>query len=103
MQNKLQSTEACLPSEVQQIKAQRSAYKIGINSALGVYQSQQTYYPAEQTMISKYLSQATNLVTLYKVLAAGLCQQTSRAEHTCQAVATSQLRNWPRRYATRRA
>ena len=42
-----------------------------MESYLGVLDAQRSYYIAQQTLIATRLSQATNLVTLYKVLGGG--------------------------------
>lgn len=46
-------------------------YRQGVESYLGVLDAQRSYYIAQQTLIATRLSQATNLVTLYKVLGGG--------------------------------
>ncbi|KEZ76320.1 efflux transporter outer membrane subunit [Salinisphaera hydrothermalis] len=74
-----------LAAQRELVDARRGSYRrtraqqgIGTASSLDVYEAQQSYYSAEQTMISKRLSRDTNLVTLYKVLGGGVLSDTAR-------------------------
>ncbi|MFN2186931.1 MAG: efflux transporter outer membrane subunit [Anaerolineae bacterium] len=55
-------------------------YRQGVESYLGVLDAQRSYYNAQQTLIATRLSQATNLVTLYKVLGGGWQASTGLSE-----------------------
>ena len=74
-----------LAAQRELVDARRGSYQrtraqqvIGTASSLDVYEAQQSYYSAQQTMISKRLSRDTNLVTLYKVLGGGVLSDTAR-------------------------
>src|SRR5712664_1497803 len=49
----------------------RSSFRGGVDSYLGVLDSQRSLYTAQQTLVGVKLSRMQNLVTLYKALGGG--------------------------------
>ncbi|WP_374556795.1 efflux transporter outer membrane subunit [Aquitalea pelogenes] len=67
----LKAQQALVQSSQRSLQLSEARFKAGIDSYLTLLVAQRTLYTAQQDLISTQLSQASNLVTLYKVLGGG--------------------------------
>ncbi|WP_159876746.1 AdeC/AdeK/OprM family multidrug efflux complex outer membrane factor [Aquitalea denitrificans] len=67
----LRAQQALVNSSQRSLQLSEARFKVGVDSYLTLLVAQRTLYSAQQNLISTQLSQASNLVTLYKVLGGG--------------------------------
>lgn len=75
----VQAQKALVAARRRAYRLSLASYRVGTSSYLDTLVEQQSLYSAEQTDVSKRLSQQTNLVTLYKVLGGGGFARTGAA------------------------
>ncbi|BBF85381.1 RND efflux system, outer membrane lipoprotein CmeC [Aquitalea magnusonii] len=67
----LRAQQALVQSSQRSLQLSEARFKVGVDSYLTLLVAQRSLYSAQQNLISTQLSQASNLVTLYKVLGGG--------------------------------
>ncbi|MBA4710465.1 AdeC/AdeK/OprM family multidrug efflux complex outer membrane factor [Aquitalea aquatica] len=67
----LRAQQALVQSSQRSLQLSEARFKVGVDSYLTLLVAQRSLYSAQQNLISTRLSQASNLVTLYKVLGGG--------------------------------
>ncbi|WP_338059455.1 TolC family protein [Aquitalea magnusonii] len=67
----LRAQQALVQASQRSLQLSEARFKVGVDSYLTLLVAQRSLYAAQQNLISTRLSQASNLVTLYKVLGGG--------------------------------
>ncbi|MDX5444595.1 MAG: AdeC/AdeK/OprM family multidrug efflux complex outer membrane factor [Zoogloeaceae bacterium] len=71
LNQRLDAQRALLDATSESFRLSEARYKGGVDSYLGVLDAQRQLYAAQQELVSVQLTDATSLVTLYKVLGGG--------------------------------
>ena len=71
MQELLAARQSLLETNEKVFRLTDASYRRGLESSLSVLTAQRSYYTAQQNMISARLAEASNWVTLYRVLGGG--------------------------------
>ncbi|WP_372966589.1 efflux transporter outer membrane subunit [Marinobacter sp.] len=71
MQELLAARQSLLKANEKIYRLTEASYRQGLESSLSVLTAQRSYYTAQQNMIAARLAEATNWVTLYRVLGGG--------------------------------
>ena len=71
LNRRLDAQRALLDATSESFRLSEARYKGGVDSYLGVLDAQRQLYAAQQELVSVQLTDATSLVTLYKVLGGG--------------------------------
>jgi multidrug efflux system outer membrane protein len=86
LDSQVEADEALLEATSESFRLSNMRYTNGVDSYLGVLDSQRAFYNARQSLVNVKLARLQNLVTLYKALGGGWREHSNEGAHRSTAV-----------------